>query len=409
MANRYPLILDTSDGQIKELPNGDSLNLTGNSVIGVLNVTAQGTITAASIDAATINVNGLPINEVATSGDYNDLVNKPQNLSQFNNDTNFLAENSNISLLNNNSGYLTSVSWLQVTNKPTLVADLNLVDSVDTGTPISVFSNDVGYVTANQVEGLEALTGNYKGSVFGDDSTLLIDGVLSAVNLDGTIRGNVVPFVDSVYSLGTPVNEFVNVYANTFTGDLQGSVFSDDSSTQIIDAFNSIVNATQVDVTVPNGEAIVNLVYDGVAGTGELLGALQTFESGALTHTIRFTEQKIAMFKDVIGLQGTHLYADRYVISGLPVKINPSDINDLSVPTEDLEVIGNVKATLFKGDLIGSVFAEDSTPIVDATNGSLYYAATTPTDWNGTPPTTIGDAIDRLATLVKTLNGGTGA
>lgn len=39
----------------------------------------------------------------------------------------------------------------------------------------------------------------------------------------------------------------------------------------------------------------------------------------------------------------------------------------------------------------------------------LAYTATTPGDWNGSAPTTVGDAIDRLATLVKTLNGGTGA
>lgn len=409
MANRYPLTLDTSDGQIKELPNGDNLNLTGNSIVGVLDVTAQGTITAATINVAALNVNSNPLAEIATSGDYNDLLNKPLNLSDFENDANFVSIGNNISLLANDAGYLTSVSWLQLTNKPVTVAELGLVDSVDTTSPVSIFTNDIGYVTEDQIEGIDILTGNYKGSVFGDDSTILVDGVLNSFNLNGTVRSDIIPFGDSIYSIGNPTNEFVNVYANTFTGDLQGSVFSDDSSTQIIDAFNRIVNATQVDVTVPNGEAIVNLNYDGVAGAGELLGALQTFENGALTHTIRFTEQKIAMFKDLIGLAGTHLYADRYVISGLPVKINPSDINDLSVPTEDLEVIGNVKATLFKGDLIGSVFAEDSTPIVDATNGSLYYAATTPADWNGTPPTTVGEAIDRLATLVRTLNGGTGA
>jgi hypothetical protein len=37
------------------------------------------------------------------------------------------------------------------------------------------------------------------------------------------------------------------------------------------------------------------------------------------------------------------------------------------------------------------------------------YAPSTPADWNGTPPSTVGEAIDRLAALVKTLNGGTGA
>jgi len=43
------------------------------------------------------------------------------------------------------------------------------------------------------------------------------------------------------------------------------------------------------------------------------------------------------------------------------------------------------------------------------TVGDVSYTATTPGDWNGTAPTTIGDAIDRRATLVKSLNGGTGA
>ncbi len=41
-------------------------------------------------------------------------------------------------------------------------------------------------------------------------------------------------------------------------------------------------------------------------------------------------------------------------------------------------------------------------------NSFLYTPATT-SDWSGTAPTTIEAAVDRLATLVKALNGGTGA
>lgn len=37
------------------------------------------------------------------------------------------------------------------------------------------------------------------------------------------------------------------------------------------------------------------------------------------------------------------------------------------------------------------------------------YTPGTPSDWNGTAPTTIAEAIDRLAALVKILNSGTGA
>ena len=43
------------------------------------------------------------------------------------------------------------------------------------------------------------------------------------------------------------------------------------------------------------------------------------------------------------------------------------------------------------------------------TDGAVSYTPSTAGDWNGTPPTTIGEAIDRLAALVKTLNSGTGA
>lgn len=40
MANRFPLIIDTADGnRIKELPNGDSLNLTPTIGMFIYNVT----------------------------------------------------------------------------------------------------------------------------------------------------------------------------------------------------------------------------------------------------------------------------------------------------------------------------------------------------------------------------------
>ena len=50
MANRFPLVLDTTDNnKIKEIQSGDNLNLTDNSITGVQNITASGTINAADI------------------------------------------------------------------------------------------------------------------------------------------------------------------------------------------------------------------------------------------------------------------------------------------------------------------------------------------------------------------------
>ena len=44
MANRFPLIVDSSALQIKEIPNGDNLNLAGNSIINVVDITASGNL-----------------------------------------------------------------------------------------------------------------------------------------------------------------------------------------------------------------------------------------------------------------------------------------------------------------------------------------------------------------------------
>ncbi len=45
MANRYPLIANSSSNQIQELANADNLDLTGNNIVGVVSITASGNVT----------------------------------------------------------------------------------------------------------------------------------------------------------------------------------------------------------------------------------------------------------------------------------------------------------------------------------------------------------------------------
>lgn len=61
------------------------------------------------------------------------------------------------------------------------------------------------------------------------------------------------------------------------------------------------------------------------------------------------------------------------------------------------------------GDITGSVFADGSTMVIDGTDGTVKYYPTTSSDWSAPAPTTVGEALDRLATVVKALNAGTGA
>ena len=58
MADRYPLIVNTSAAQIQELASGDNLDLTGSSISSVINITASGFLTINSANNATAIVNG---------------------------------------------------------------------------------------------------------------------------------------------------------------------------------------------------------------------------------------------------------------------------------------------------------------------------------------------------------------
>lgn len=66
---------------------------------------------------------------------------------------------------------------------------------------------------------------------------------------------------------------------------------------------------------------------------------------------------------------------------------------------------GGQKAWAFNED--GSITFPDASSQTTAYTGA--YTPATPADWAGTPPTTIAEAIDRLAARIKLIDGGTGA
>jgi hypothetical protein len=89
----------------------------------------------------------------------------------------------------------------------------------------------------------DAFVGDLKGSVFGDDSSILVDAVnniISAPTLVGDLNGNVNGSVFDVNSnlMVDAVNNIIS--ANEFVGDLKGSVFGDDS-TILVDAVNNTI------------------------------------------------------------------------------------------------------------------------------------------------------------------------
>lgn len=238
MADRYPLVVDATDNKIKEIPSGDNLQLTGNDIIGVVDITASGNIAAAQVNATSIRKGGTEIATVATTGAYSDLTGAPSQLSDLTNDRNFLEPGDNVGILTNNVGYLTTVAFADLTDKPTTIAGYGITDAatsaqgalastaIQPGGLISRLTNDSGYLTATDINnGTFTVdvnnTGDLIGSVFADDSTVMIDSILAAVNLDQTIRGNVKPFQDSTWDLGGSSNKFKDLY---LSGKANGTI-----------------------------------------------------------------------------------------------------------------------------------------------------------------------------------------
>lgn len=192
-----------------------------------------------------------------------------------------------------------------------------------------------------------AIDGDLSGSVFADNSTLLVDAVngkIPAANVQGTFSGAV---------------------NGTLDGELTGSVYSDDS-TILVDGIlsklvgtvdNALVQTKQATVkTIDATDAELRLEY-GTAGAGSLttLGSVK-FNDNNTTYGY-ISASKTAMFINSNGAgKGLSLYNEALITGGVKVKIEPANA-DFTAPTEALEVLGNVKAT---GAFMLPVYANDS-------------------------------------------------
>jgi len=239
MANRYPLIIDTADGnKIKELPADDNLYLRNNSIEEVQDINALGTI-----NAAAINIAGQPL----VAQGFTDLLDTPDNylnsadsfvkvnstgtgliFADVNNLGNITVDNltvntgnilpladgqSQIGLINqrfwkvhsqNLYGSLRGFDGTLVFDAATNRISYSAIFGAPTA--LSEFTNDMGFLDAAGVESAlnEAIASgdfntNLKGSVFGEDSSLIVDGINNQIYTEKIIYGDetVVSFQDN--------------------------------------------------------------------------------------------------------------------------------------------------------------------------------------------------------------------
>lgn len=245
MANRFPLVLDTGDGnKIKELPSGDNLNLRESSIVNVQDIDSLGTI-----NAADIRVNGNRLvaqtfadltdtpNTFAGAADYFVKVKEDGTGLEFRpfsdignieveqievNDTILPTVDDTVDIGNDSLRFRT-VTATQfkgdlLANDNTRVFDSStgrISYTALQGAPqfLSEFADDIGFLRTTDLN--DALGGLFdddvpfatdiKGSVFADDSSVIIDGVAGVIRSDteytgtGFIRGQTVVILADGY------------------------------------------------------------------------------------------------------------------------------------------------------------------------------------------------------------------
>jgi hypothetical protein len=94
------------------------------------------------------------------------------------------------------------------------------------------------------------------GSHYAIDSTLLLNAITGAVNLNGTVKGHIVPSANEAYDLGSASNRFRDLY-------LSGSSIELGSAT---------ITATGSAVNLPAGSTVNGVAIGSVGGDGVVAG-----------------------------------------------------------------------------------------------------------------------------------------
>jgi len=274
MANRFPLIIDTENGnRISELPAGDNLDLTGSGIINAASVSVNGSITTSSIIingqslsavAFSNNFEDLDNVPVGFSGDYDDLINKPTPVLStwdLNDIQGVVPNNGDILRYNTLNSQWEPEELVQdfdlsnrtlqdignvittgdITNKylkyyagAWRAAGVTYAEVQNAPTKLSQLINDVGYITT---QGEDSQTLSFDGNNLTISNGNTVD-ITQTISYDGSSlslsNSNTVDTggLDAIFRTLRTVEGY--------TGDVTGSVFADDSSL-LVDGVNGTI------------------------------------------------------------------------------------------------------------------------------------------------------------------------
>jgi hypothetical protein len=160
----------------------------------------------------------------------------------------------------------------------------NITGNVTGNVTGNLTGNVTGNVTGN-------LTGEVKGSVFGDDSTALVNGPDNSINLDGTVKSNIIPNTTG-YNIGSASNFFNNTFTANVVNSSGATVLATASKTATLAQVNLessglFTGATMI-ATVPS----ILYATTTVSATDPWPNLLTSYSTSAATNSLGLSRSR---------------------------------------------------------------------------------------------------------------------
>ena len=143
------------------------------------------------------------------------------------------AQRAGVTFLEGELIYTTDTKKMYVGDGSTVggIAVDSTAGSINNLTDVNIAGVQVGQILqwdgSNFIPGDEA---GEKDSIFGADSSILVDTTNSSINLNGTVKGHIIPDQNETYNLGSASNKFNDLFLSGTTITLGTATISSDGS-----------------------------------------------------------------------------------------------------------------------------------------------------------------------------------
>ena len=212
------------------------------------------------------------------------------------------------------------------------------------------------------------------------------DAADDTLTISAKVDSSITPNADATYNLGSSALKWNNIHAVRLDGDVEGSVFGDDSSLLVDGVNNKVVLTNNTTTELSEGtnlyytdvRADARIVNAGSANWNTAFGWGNHTGGGYAPQTTTYTKTEVNSAISAINTLDGDLTGSVFADDSTLLVDGISG----TIPASVLEGTATINTTglhtgVVTGDLTGSVFGADSTVIVDAGYGRLAVGGIT--------------------------------